>query len=100
MNGRARELLPNVETEWFVCSACVSTERGSKEHSLVGTPLHGNESKELYEFPVSPLPETWPREWQPGDFSYRDVYPKVDANVLYPPRHHQLDAVFDFVAMR
>ena len=100
MSGRARELLPNVETEWFVCSACVSTERGSEEHSLVGTPLHGNVSKELYEFPVSPLPETWPREWQPGDFSYRDVYPKVDANVLYPPRHHQLDAVFDFVAMR
>ena len=100
MNGRARELLPDVETEWFVCSACVSTERGSKEHSLVGAPLHNNESKDLYEFPVSPLPETWPREWKPGEFSYRDVYPKVDANVLYPPRHHQLDAVFEFVAMR
>ena len=66
----------------------------------MGAPLHDNASKELYEFPVSPLPETWPREWHPGEFSYRDVYPKVGANVLYPPRHHRLDAVFDFVAMR
>ena len=99
MNGRAREKLPEVETKWFVCSACVSTEPGQEGYSLTGAPLHDNASKALHEYQVSPLPEAWPRDWRPGDFSYRDVYPKVGPNTLYPPRHHQLDAVFDFVAM-
>ena len=99
MTNRARELLPNVETESFVCSACVSTRPGSKPHALVGAPLHDNPSQSDYEYPVSPLPETWPREWKSGEFDFRDVYPKLGSNTLYPPAHYRMDAVFDFVAM-
>ena len=99
MTNRARELLPNVETESFVCSACVSTRPGSKPHALVGAPLHDNPSQNDYEYPVSPLPETWPRDWKPGEFDFRDVYPKLGSNTLYPPDHYRMDAVFDFVAM-
>ena len=99
MTNRARELLPNVETESFVCSACVSTRPGAKPHALIGAPLHDNPSQNDYEYPVSPLPETWPRDWKPGDFDFRDVYPKLGSNTLYPPGHYRMDAVFDFVAM-
>ena len=99
MNNRTRELLPDVESKWFVCSACVSTRAGREPNTLVGSPLHDNPKKLTYEFPVSPLPESWPRDWKSGEFSFRDVYPDVGPNTLYPPRHHGLAAVFDFVAM-
>ena len=99
MTARARELLPNAEAESFVCSACVSTRPGKAADSLIGALMHENPSQEQYEYPVSRLPETWPREWQPGDYDFRDVYPKLGSNVLYPPAQYGLDRVFDFVAM-
>ena len=58
-----------------------------------------NSDGRTYEYPVSPVPETWPGDWQPGAFSFRDVHPEVGANTLYPPKNHGLAAVFDFVAM-
>lgn len=100
MNGRASELLPDVECKWFVCSACISTSAGSKPHTLSGAPLLDNADRRMYEYPVSPVPETWPRNWRPGEFSFRDVHPEVGPNTLYPPKQHGLSAVFDFVAMR
>lgn len=99
MNGRASELLPDVESKWFVCSACISTRAGSKPHTLAGAPWHDNPERREYEYPVSAVPETWPHDWKPGDFSFRDVHPEVGPNTLYPPKHHGLAAVFDFVAM-
>lgn len=99
MNGRASELLPDVECKWFFCSACISTRAGSKPHTLAGAPLLDNADRREYEYPVSPVPETWPRDWSHGDYSFRDVHPKVGPNTLYPPNHHGLAGVFDFVAM-
>ena len=100
MNKHASELLPtSVKSEWFVCSACVSTRRGKEEHTLIGAPFPGNPAREEHLFPVSPLPDHWPPAWSTGAFSFPDVYPQVRPNLLYPPRQHQLDAVFRFVAM-
>ena len=99
MTTRARELLPNVDAGSFVCSACVSTRPGNQPSTLIGAPLHDNPKQDDYEYEVSRLPETWPREWQSGDFDFRDVCPKLGSNVLYPPAQHGLDRVFDFVAM-
>ena len=99
MNNRARELLPGVQSQFFVCSACVSTKAGNKPNTLFGAPWHDNPKQRLHEYPVSRLPESWPRDWKTGDFNFRDVYPEVGPNSLYPPKHHHLDEVFDFVAM-
>ena len=99
MNNRARELLPSVESQWFVCSACVSTRAGRKSNTLSGVPLHDNPKQLPFDYPVSRLPESWPSDWKSGDFDFRDVYPEVGPNYMYPPKQHHLDEVFDFVAM-
>ncbi|MDE2907103.1 MAG: YcjX family protein [Acidobacteriota bacterium] len=102
MNARAAQRLsPAVEVKWFVCSACVSTQPGSAPHTLIGQTQPGpyTRDRQAAEFCVSPLPEEWPRSWKGGDFEYPSFWPRVPENTMIPPRHRNLDAVFDFTAL-
>ena len=102
MNARAaQKLSPAVEVKWFVCSACVSSQPGSAPYTLIGQTQPGpsTSSRKAAEFHVSPLPEEWPRAWKEGDFQYPSFWPRVPENIMVPPRHRNLDAVFDFTAL-
>ena len=103
MNARAAQALsPAVEVKWFVCSACVSTQPGGEPHTLIGQTQPGPYSPERQaaEFDVSPLPEEWPPCWRAGDYKYQYFWPRVPENFMIPPRHRDLDAIFDFTALR
>ncbi|MFP4052862.1 MAG: YcjX family protein, partial [Phycisphaerae bacterium] len=96
MTARAKTLLEGVRFDWFVCSACRSTRPGSSEHTLIGRPATGDPDGPETEFRVSPVPESWPDDWTPGDYRYSQVHPVVSRNLQIPPDHVGLDRVFDF----
>ena len=101
MTEQAEDLLPRkVDIAWFVCSACRSTRSGNAEDMLIGTPLSDNPERLEKEFPVSPLPESWPGDWGFQDYQFPEVHPKTVRNLQQPPEHRGLDRVFDFVALR
>ena len=96
MNARAAQALPpSVTVQWFVCSACVSTRPGGSPHTLEGQTVPGPDGPTA-EYDVSPLPEEWPASWKEGDYRYPEFWPRVPENLMIPPHHSNLDAVFDF----
>ena len=105
MNARAKQALPpSVKVQWFVCSACVSMRPGRAPYKLVGQTQRGpyTADRQEKEFDVTPLPETWPDSWREGDYQYPDLMdlaPRVPKNLMNPPRHRNLDAVFDFTVL-
>lgn len=102
MTHRAADALPRwVKVQWFVCSACVSTRPGRAAHTLVGQTQPGpyTADRQAAEFDVTPLPEAWPGSWKEGDYQYPDFWPRVPENLMTPPRHRNLDAVFDFTVL-
>lgn len=96
MTQRVKDLLPNVDVRWFDCSACISTiQMGDGRLRAVDA-----DGERLWvEFPVSALPGEWPDEWEPDCYRFRKVAARSPRNIQKPPRHRNLDAVFDFVAM-
>ncbi|WP_133063331.1 YcjX family protein [Sedimentisphaera salicampi] len=98
LTSKARKIVPEAEYRWFVCSACQSSVKGEKPYTLRGRPARNNPEKQIVEFEVPRLPENWPDSWQPGDYRFKALLPEVPKNTQKPPRHINLDAVFDFIA--
>jgi predicted YcjX-like family ATPase len=98
MAQRASRSLRGVEIGWFVCSALVSTRAGSYDHTLIGRTVHNNPQRAEVEFHVSPLPEKWPPQWSPGQYSFVRVHPEFLQNHQFPPRQLGLDKIFDFIS--
>ena len=98
MTERARRMLPQVESEWFVCSACHSTFPVKGVRRLKGKIARDNPGREFKEYSVPELPVTWPENWSAGDYPFFRVYPDAPENYLLPPRHTGLDRVFEFIS--
>lgn len=97
MTERAARMLPSVKIGWFVSSAMVSTRPGSTDHTLIGRTIRNNPERCEMEFDVSPLPENWPDEWEPGEFSFYRLHPNFPRNHQVPPRQFGLERIFDFI---
>ena len=97
MTIRVRRMLPKAKFGWFVCSACLFTCPGNCPRFLIGKPAHSSPEQRDMEFEVSGLPESWPENWQAGDYRFYRVYPDVPRNIQVPPRHFGLNKVFDFL---
>ncbi|WP_291322469.1 YcjX family protein [Desulfonatronospira sp.] len=98
MTERAGKMLPQVKSEWFVCSACHSTFPVSGVRRLKGKIARDNPGREFKEYSVPELPVTWPENWSAGDYPFFRVYPDAPENYLIPPRHLGLDRVFEFIS--
>ncbi|MCA1742543.1 MAG: YcjX family protein, partial [Desulfovibrionales bacterium] len=98
MTDRAARMLPDVKSEWFVCSACHSTYPVEGMPRLKGKIAYDNPEKEFKEYNVPELPEAWPENWNPGDYPFYRVYPDAPRNYLIPPKHLGLDRVFEFIS--
>ena len=97
LTSKAKKIIPDAEYKWFVCSACRSSAKGSKPYTLKGRAMINNPERKISEFEVSPVPQTWPDNWAPGDFRYRNMLPEVPRNTQNPPAHIGLDSIFDFI---
>ena len=98
MNRRAKGLFPDAKMEWFDCSVCISTTQ-TEDDMLRGVPIQENPKRLPMEFEVSLLPEEWPSDWNRESYLFPSVFPHPPRNYQTPPRHRNLDAIFDFVAM-
>jgi len=97
MTIRAQRILPDVDFQWFECSAIVSTRPGSTAGTLIGCPIANNTEGRELEFTVSHLPNEWPENWCAGDYRFPNVMPVVSKNFQIPPEHYGLDRLFDFL---
>ncbi len=98
MTARAKGLLPNVQSGFFVCAACHSTRRGARPGTLISKTCRDNPERREMEFSVSQVPETWPHEWTPGEYRYQHVWPQAPRNFQLAPNHLGLDRVFDYIS--
>ena len=106
MVPKRAEQIKGLTTEYFTCSAIVSTQKAlEKEHHLAGFPISYNsddlsssDSKTgMVSFPVSRVPEKWPPDLEQNSYVFPDVhpiFPKLDNEA---PKHIQLDKIFDFI---
>lgn len=97
MTSRTVNLMSNVKMDWFVCAACRSSRRGTEPYHLIAALDYNNPEHKEMEFAVPPVPESWPNDWQAGDFRYYHFYPQTVPNIQSPPEHRGLDKVFEFI---
>ena len=97
MTIRAKRILPDVEFQWFECSAIVSTRAGSTSDTLIGCPIANNSEGRELEFTVSHLPNEWPEDWKAGEYRFPNVMPVVSKNLQIPPEHYGMDRLFKFL---
>lgn len=97
MTVRGAKGMPDVESKWFVCSGCCSTRPGSKPGLLIGKLTHNNPDGKEIEFEVSRLPQTWPPQWDSGDYRFYKVYPQASQNIQIPPKSFGLDGILKFI---
>lgn len=83
-----------IDREFFTCSACVSSEQKSRNGKNV---LVGNDSDDPAVILTMPeqLPKEWPNEWDPVDYSFPEIAPKLYA--IRPPDQVNLNKIFDFI---
>ena len=83
-----------IDPQLFTCSACVSSEQKSRNGKNV---LTGNDSDDPAVIITMPehLPKEWPNEWNPVDYSFPEIAPKLYA--IRPPDQVNLNKIFDFI---
>ena len=101
MNEQAASVLPtDVDIGWFECSACWSTAPGSSEDTLYCVSGQNNPEKKDTELSITPLPDSWPPNWNPEEYKFPDVFPNIPLNFQIPPKHQELDEIFKFAVIR
>ena len=98
MTQRARRTLPDIEFEWFTCSACYSTRPADKAGYLIGKLAINNPQRDWIEYPVPPLPESWPESWDYTDYPFYSILPDAPRNMQIPPNHAGLERIFNFIS--
>jgi predicted YcjX-like family ATPase len=103
--GKLAENRDGLKYQFFNCAAVVSTRvlpDPEGKRMLVGIPYRDADGRRIppgveQRFAVSAVPDDWPLNWGPGQFSFPEVYPLVPARKDCPPDQVNLDRVLDFV---
>ena len=85
----------NLKVGHFVCAAVNSTE-SLAEYPFLTARLPGRDELPQ-KYAPSVIPEHWPESWQVGDFRFPNVVPWMPANRDAPPRHIELDRLWNFL---
>jgi hypothetical protein len=75
---------------------------GNDTRTLVGIPYRDSDGKRIppgveQRFTLSSIPDDWPQNWGPGQFTFPEVYPQVPTRKDCPPDQVGLDRVLSFV---
>ncbi len=85
--------------ELFTCAAVRATE--SHDDRLRGIPAGeagaAPEDRHPHDYDVSRLPPAWPDDWNPAEYSFEDVLPRLSPNRRRPPAQAGLDTLFQFL---
>jgi len=85
----------NLKVGHFVCAAVNSTESLAEYPYLTARLPEKEEQPQKYA--PSTIPEQWPESWQVGDFRFPNVVPWMPANRDAPPRHIEMDRLWNFL---
>lgn len=91
--------IDGLKAEWFVCSAIDSTEDigdGRLEGYLNKGAKRSSGGRPAV-FVPSRVPDDWPEVWEPGAYSFPDVWPVIPPRRDAPPKHFQLHRILDFI---
>lgn len=97
MAGKPAEDLDGVRTGFWNCCAVESTETINDSERTLCAVLDGEEPGEKSKYAVSAVPEDWPLSWEPGDYSFPAVRPRMPRRIDSPPGQQNLDRILDFV---
>ncbi len=100
MTRRLTQRNGSMNFEWYEASAVVSTEPLDFDQCgahLRGVPQNNNIENKLYEYSVPELPNEWPDEWDPKNYQFPRVWPKMGINRMNAPNHFHLDDIFRFL---
>lgn len=86
--------LVGVKVSYITCSAMVACSAvEGKPESLQGY-IEGQKREKV----PSRLPDQWPGDWQAGQFQFGvDFDPRLDRNMLYPPRQQNLEKLMNLL---
>jgi predicted YcjX-like family ATPase len=87
--------MTNLKVGHFVCAAVNSTESLPDYPALQARLPGKNESPQ--KFLPSQVPAQWPESWEVGDYRFPNVVPWMPANRDAPPKHIELDRVWNFI---
>ena len=87
--------MKNLHVGHFVCAAVNSTESLPEYPALQARLPDREEGPQKYT--PSAVPEQWPEAWQVGDFRFPNVVPWMPANRDAPPKHIEMDRVWNFL---
>jgi predicted YcjX-like family ATPase len=85
------------------CAAVVSTEEiKDEDHMLAGFPVvYKGEflfpGGEMKKFRVSTVPDVWPMDWGPDEYSFPELYPVVPKRRDCAPRQFGMESILDFI---
>lgn len=79
--------LHGIQVLFTACSAIRSTTDAGDG----GDELHGFQNGRPTKVLQPKLPDEWPDQWDPEDFRFQRLDPRVSRNGLYPPAHINLD---------
>ncbi|MDM8545587.1 YcjX family protein [Candidatus Venteria ishoeyi] len=95
---------PELKHQLFVCSAIKSTVM--KNGNLWGHPVYSAEGSET-ETPLpddlmsnllpSDLPESWPGYWEPEQYFFPEIWPRVPYIKSMPPQHSGMENIINFI---
>ena len=91
-------------TGYFPVSAVLGARENQQgRHEMLGSTLYDADGNPLSpgaerKFSVPPVPDAWPEQgWNPGDFVFPDVYPRVSPLSNCPTEQVGLDELFNFI---
>lgn len=93
-----------ITTGYFPVSAVLGARENQQgRHEMLGSTLYDADGTPLSpgaerKFTVPPVPDVWPEHgWNPGDFIFPDVYPRVSPLSNCPTEQVGLDELFNFL---
>lgn len=83
---------------YFVCAAVDSSvSRAYPQLEVLPLDADDRPQPETRAVAVSPVPDLWPRDWQPGDYFFPRFAPNRPATAHAPPSHIGLNRVAEFL---
>lgn len=104
MVGKVAANQHGLASDYFSCAAVVSAKPISDREgrTMMGIPLRDESGRKIpigpeQRFTHSELPDDWPLNWEPGTYSFPEVYPVMPRRKDRPPEQLNLDRVLSFV---
>ena len=96
LQGRADDIDGTKSGFWNCCAVRSAEPVSETERRMCGA-LGEKDTGEESTYSVSAVPDEWPRDWDPGEYTFPNVEPDIPRRVDAPPRQLNLGRILHFV---